>query len=217
MSATANKRYQVFISATFPDMQGARQALMLPMLEHGLIPTGLDSAAADGNTLLPVIQKLIETSDYFILIVGGRYGTLPEAQREPTRDGQVRRDDFVRLLEEKVTCYRWSTEAGLNELAAKVIPHLMREHHAVGWVRADQAGEGFGAQAEGLKARIELLEKEREEALSQARPPYAGRGSSDPPPKIGGGDEKPEQSFKVPPVRDIQLHTSATGTTLDSR
>ena len=76
MSATANKRYQVFISATFPDMQGARQALILPMLEHGLIPTGLDSAAADGNTLLPVIQKLIETSDYFILIVGGRYGTL---------------------------------------------------------------------------------------------------------------------------------------------
>ena len=204
MSATANKRYQVFISATFPDMQGARQALILPMLEHGLIPTGLDSAAADGNTLLPVIQKLIETSDYFILIVGGRYGTLspmglseihreyifaatkrkpiiafihenpsalPEAQREPTRDGQVRRDDFVRLLEEKVTCYRWSTEAGLNELAGKVIPHLMREHHAVGWVRADQAGEGGGAQAEALKARIELLEKEREEALSQARPP----------------------------------------------
>ena len=137
VSATANKCYQAFISATFPDMRGARQALMPPMLASGLIPTGLDSAAAECNTLLPVIQTLIDSSDYFILIVGGRYGTLSpmglseihreyifaatkrkpiiafihdnpselsEAQREPTREGQVRRDDFVRLLEEKVVC-----------------------------------------------------------------------------------------------------------------
>ncbi|WP_290537806.1 MULTISPECIES: DUF4062 domain-containing protein [Alcanivorax] len=202
---TATKRYQVFISATFPDMQGARQALMLPMIEHGMIPTGLDSSAADGNTLLPVIQKLIETSDYFVLIVGGRYGTLSPMglselhreyifaatkrkpivafihdnpamlrtdQQESTRDGQVRRDDFVRLLEEKVACFRWTTENGLAELAHKVIPNLMREHRADGWVRADQAGlGGGGAEVEALKARIEMLEKEREDSLSQARPP----------------------------------------------
>lgn len=201
---TASKRYQVFISATYPDMQGARQALMLPMIENGMIPTGLDSAAADGNTLLPVIQKLIETSDYFILIVGGRYGHLspmglseihreyiyaatkrkpvvafihdnptllkPE-QQEATRDGQVRRDDFVRLLEEKVPCFRWSTEIGLTEVARKVLPNLMREHRAPGWVRADQAGTGANAaDTSGLKARIQELEKEREEALSQSRP-----------------------------------------------
>jgi hypothetical protein len=204
VSATANKCYQAFISATFPDMRGARQALMPPMLASGLIPTGLDSAAAECNTLLPVIQTLIDSSDYFILIVGGRYGTLSpmglseihreyifaatkrkpiiafihdnpselsEAQREPTREGQVRRDDFVRLLEEKVVCYRWSTEAGLNALAGKVIPNFIRDHQAVGWVRADQVGEGLGASSEALKARIEMLEKEREEAFNQARPP----------------------------------------------
>ncbi|PNE04304.1 hypothetical protein A15D_00083 [Alcanivorax sp. MD8A] len=200
---SASKRYQVFISATYPDMQGARQALMLPMIEHGMIPTGLDSAAADGNTLLPVIQKLIETSDYFILVVGGRYGHLSpmglseihreyifaatkrkpivafihdnpdmlEAdQREATRDGQVRRDDFVRLLEEKVPSFRWTTEANLAELAHKVIPNLMREHRTPGWVRADQTGLGGGAEAESLKARISELEKEREESLAQSRP-----------------------------------------------
>ena len=58
-----------------------------------------------------------------------------------------------------------------TELAHKVIPNLMREHRTAGWVRADQAAlGGSGAEVEALKARIEMLEKEREDSMSQARP-----------------------------------------------
>ncbi|WP_237738856.1 DUF4062 domain-containing protein [Alcanivorax hongdengensis] len=209
---TADNRYQVFISATYPDMQEARQALMVPLMDMGLMPTGFDSSAADGNTLLPVIQRMIEESDYFILLVGGRYGTLspmglseihreyifaatkrkpvialihdnpamlPESRRETTREGQVRREDFARLLENKAICYRWSTEKGLAELISKVMPEVMREHPADGWIRADRAGQGGGAQSAALKERIAVLEKEREELLAQARPPLKSlaRGS----------------------------------------
>ncbi|MDX1804487.1 MAG: DUF4062 domain-containing protein [Alcanivorax sp.] len=202
---TADNRYQVFISATYPDMQAARQALMLPLMDMGLIPTGFDSTVANGNTLMPVIQRMIEECDYFIILVGGRYGTLspmglseihreyifaatkrkpvmalihdnptmlPDERREMTRDGQVRREDFARLLEKKTVSHRWTTETGLSELIKRAMPDMMREHPADGWIRADRAGDGGNtAEATALKQRIAVLEKEREEILSQSRPP----------------------------------------------
>lgn len=199
------KRYQVFISATYPDGQQARQALMLPMLEHGMVPTGLENAASQGDTLSFLEQRLIEQSDYVVLILAGRYGSLspmglsqihreyvfattkrkpvlafihdnptllPEADRETSREGQVRRDDFARLLESKVTCYRWNSLDALKEMAGRGLPQIMRQHPAIGWVRAGKAAGGDNdAEVSALKERIRALEKDRDEALGQVRPP----------------------------------------------
>ena len=73
---TVEKRYQVFISTTYPDMQSARQALMLPLLDLGMAPMSMDLHSAETNNLMPVVQRMIDDCDYFVILLGGRYGTL---------------------------------------------------------------------------------------------------------------------------------------------
>ena len=225
---TVGKRFQVFISTTYPDMQGARQALMPALLDLGLVPVGMDLHGADGAALMPVVQRLIDDSDYFVILLGGRYGalsplglsythreyifaatkrkpvvalihdqphTLPEDGREPNREGQVRRDDFARLLRTKALCHHWHDENDLRALVARVMPEVMRDHPAAGWVRAGQAADDD--QNERLRQRIAELEKEREGLLGGLRAPVRGlaRGSDPVPPEYScnvyeGGDCK---------------------------
>lgn len=202
---TAEKRYQVFISTTYPDMQGARQALMLPLLDLGMVPVGMDLHSAESHNLMPVVQRMIDDSDYFVILLGGRYGTLsplglsythreyifaatkrkpvvafihdqpltlPEGAREPSREGQVRRDDYARLLENKALCHRWRDEQDLQALVARVMPEMMRRHPAIGWVRAGGGVEGRENGESGrLRERIAALEKEREALLGGLRAP----------------------------------------------
>ncbi|HAI25079.1 MAG TPA: hypothetical protein DCM35_11285, partial [Alcanivorax sp.] len=57
-------------------MQSARQALMLPLLDLGMAPMSMDLHSAETNNLMPVVQRMIDDCDYFVILLGGRYGTL---------------------------------------------------------------------------------------------------------------------------------------------
>lgn len=70
------RKYQVFVSSTFNDLQEARQELMLALLSMGLIPTGMELYPTESNGQWPVIQKVINECDYYVIVLGGRYGTL---------------------------------------------------------------------------------------------------------------------------------------------
>lgn len=70
------KKYQVFVSSTFTDLQDARQELMLTLLTMGMIPTGMELYPTEHNNQWPMIQKVISECDYYVVLVGGRYGTL---------------------------------------------------------------------------------------------------------------------------------------------
>lgn len=70
------RKYQVFVSSTFNDLQEARQELMLSLLSMGLIPTGMELYPTESNGQWSVIQKVINECDYYVVLLGGRYGTL---------------------------------------------------------------------------------------------------------------------------------------------
>ncbi|MCP1121405.1 DUF4062 domain-containing protein [Robbsia andropogonis] len=75
-----NKKYQVFISSTYTDMQAERQAAVTAILEAGHIPAGMELFAASDKAQMEVIKKWIDESDIFMLILGGRYGSVePES------------------------------------------------------------------------------------------------------------------------------------------
>ncbi|MCD6061462.1 MAG: hypothetical protein K0S16_1773 [Moraxellaceae bacterium] len=71
----SDKRYQVFISSTFSDLQEERSVLtqQLPLL--GCMPCGLDLHPV-GATAWNAIKKQIDESDYYIVLLGSRYGSL---------------------------------------------------------------------------------------------------------------------------------------------
>jgi len=73
------KRYQVFISSTFRDLQEERQAVLRAALELGHMPSGMELFPAADDTAWELIRDVIDASDYYVLIVGGRYGSLDES------------------------------------------------------------------------------------------------------------------------------------------
>lgn len=71
-----NKKYQVFISSTYYDLVEERQAVSRSILDMGHIPAGMELFPAADIEQLTYVKKVIDECDYYILIVGGRYGSL---------------------------------------------------------------------------------------------------------------------------------------------
>jgi hypothetical protein len=70
------KKYQVFVSSTYKDLSEERQEVMQALLELDCIPIGMELFPAADDDQWTLIKRLIDDCDYYILIVGGRYGSL---------------------------------------------------------------------------------------------------------------------------------------------
>lgn len=73
-----DKRYQVFISSTYADLKEERAKVMQTIMSINCIPAGMELFPASNDEQLEFIKKVIDDCDYYILIVGGRYGSLSE-------------------------------------------------------------------------------------------------------------------------------------------
>jgi hypothetical protein len=70
-----DKRYQVFVSSTYQDLQEERQEVMHALLELDCIPSGMELFPAANESQWSLIKRVIEDCDYYMLILGGRYGS----------------------------------------------------------------------------------------------------------------------------------------------
>ncbi|WP_256737407.1 DUF4062 domain-containing protein [Bacillus albus] len=72
------KKLQVFISSTFTDLQEERQAAVQAVLNAGHIPAGMELFKAADTSQKETIKKWIEESDVYMLVLGGRYGSIDQ-------------------------------------------------------------------------------------------------------------------------------------------
>ncbi|APX87313.1 hypothetical protein BV511_22955 [Methylorubrum extorquens] len=72
----AEKRYQVFISSTFVDLQEERQKVIQSIMEMDCMPAGMELFPAMDQEQLDFIKSVIDDSDYYIIIIGARYGSV---------------------------------------------------------------------------------------------------------------------------------------------
>jgi hypothetical protein len=72
------KKYQVFVSSTYIDLLEERQEVMQALLELDCIPVGMESFPAADEEQWSLIKRLIDDCDYYIIIIGGRYGSVNE-------------------------------------------------------------------------------------------------------------------------------------------
>lgn len=70
------KKLQVFISSTYIDLKDERQAAVEAILDAGHIPAGMELFKAGNEDQLKTIKRWIDESDVYLLILGGRYGSL---------------------------------------------------------------------------------------------------------------------------------------------
>lgn len=71
-----DKRYQVFISSTYTDLKEERKAIIECLLNARFIPAGMETFTASNDEQFQYIKKIIDTCDYYVLILGARYGSV---------------------------------------------------------------------------------------------------------------------------------------------
>src|SRR5258705_144585 len=115
-----DKRYQVFVSSTYADLQDERQEVMQALLELDCIPAGMELFPAANEDQWSLIKKVIDDCDYYLVIVAGRYGSLGP-------DGR----SFTEME------YRYAVEQG-----KPVIGFLHKEPESLPSNRCEQSPEG---------------------------------------------------------------------------
>ena len=72
------RKFSIFISSTYEDLKEERQALMGVALENNFIPVGMEQFHAAPASQWDVITKMIDECDFYLLVIGGRYGAIDE-------------------------------------------------------------------------------------------------------------------------------------------
>jgi hypothetical protein len=70
------KRYQVFVSSTYADLKDERGRVIQTLMELDCIPAGMEIFPAMDEEQLEFIKRVIDDCDYYVLIIGGRYGRI---------------------------------------------------------------------------------------------------------------------------------------------
>lgn len=95
-----DKRYQVFVSSTYSDLKDERKTVMHTILSLDCIPAGMELFPAMDEEQFEFIKRVIDDCDYYILILGGRYGSVD--------------DDGISYTEKE---YHYAIQKGLPVLA----------------------------------------------------------------------------------------------------
>lgn len=158
-----SKRYQIFVSSTFRDLQQVRQAVLQSLLQHHYIPVGMELFPATNDSIPDFIKKVIDECDYYMVLIGEKKGSTGRDGKTFTRmeydyafsrkkpiiaflddnpaSSEARRNDpdlqdFEALLQSRHNPGRWKTESELIGKVHASLSHAIQETPAIGWVRA---------------------------------------------------------------------------------
>ena len=70
------KKYQIFISSTYVDLKDVREKVRDAILSIYHFPVGMELFGAADEEQWEIIQETIDSSDYYVLIIGQRYGSI---------------------------------------------------------------------------------------------------------------------------------------------
>ena len=71
-----DKKYQVFISSTYEDLKEERKKVQEAVLSMYQFPIGMEMFSAADEEQWEIIKETIDSSDYYILLVAHRYGSI---------------------------------------------------------------------------------------------------------------------------------------------
>ena len=71
-----DKRYQIFVSSTYSDLEVERSKVIQTLMKMDCIPSGMELFPAADEEQFEFIKRVIDDCDYYLLIIGGRYGSM---------------------------------------------------------------------------------------------------------------------------------------------
>lgn len=69
------RKHQVFVSSTYRDLIDERKEIIHALLELDCIPAGMELFPATDEDAWSLIKEVIDGCDYYLLAVGGKYGS----------------------------------------------------------------------------------------------------------------------------------------------
>lgn len=94
------KKYQIFISSTYEDLKEERRKVQDTILSMQQFPIGMEMFSAADGEQWEIIRETIDSSDYYVLIIGHRYGSVIE-EGEYTGISYTQKE-FRYALEQKI-------------------------------------------------------------------------------------------------------------------
>ena len=70
------RRYQVFVSSTYSDLEDERREIIQALLELDCIPSGMEMFPAANDDQWTLIKRVIDDCDYYLVVIAGRYGSV---------------------------------------------------------------------------------------------------------------------------------------------
>ena len=70
------KIYKVFVSSTFTDLEEERKEVIQALLQMDCVPSGMEMFHATDKSQWLLIQNVISSCDFYIVIIAGRYGSV---------------------------------------------------------------------------------------------------------------------------------------------
>jgi hypothetical protein len=153
------KKFQIFVSSTYTDLVRERQEAIKAIVDLGHMPSGMEGFPAIDMAQFEYIKKVIDQCDYYVLIIGDRYGSLaPDGisftEKEyhyAIKTGKVvlafvkdepATDPKLSAFKEHVKTDRmvllWKAGDDLKYPVSRSLREAFEEHPREGWVRAQQ-------------------------------------------------------------------------------
>lgn len=135
-----DQRYQIFVSSTFRDLREERRETIQTLLEMNCIPAGMELFPAADDETWALIKSVIAESDYYVLIVGGRYGSVDaegisytEKEYQFAVDAGIPVLPFLHQDPGKIPAEHTELEPGLREKLEAFRAKIESAHHCKYW------------------------------------------------------------------------------------
>lgn len=152
-------RYQFFVSSTFEDLREEREAVVRAVLRSSHIPAGMEDFTSNHDRGWKVIKRSIDASDYYILVIAGKYGSTfpddPEGLSWTHKEYRYARDE--RKL--KVLAFIKEENSDLAERVTAFRSEVRSQHLAFLWKDADKL---VALVKDAIRQQIDMDEEEDE-------------------------------------------------------
>ena len=161
------KKYSIFLSSTYKNLVDERKEIRDTLSKAGLFVNAMEGFSASDEEKIKLIESRIIESDYFVLIIGNRYGTLiPDKETSFTEheydyavknripvlpfiltnsdetdesdDNKEKLNAFIKKVDRKSTCH-----CSINDLLSLIpisINDAITATPRPGWIKNSEAG-----------------------------------------------------------------------------
>jgi len=188
------KRYQIFISSTYLDLKEERQEVIRAVLELNHMPGGMELFPASDVKTWKLITDVIDITDYYVLIIGGCYGSwyddktsftekeydyavskeipiIPFLNSDPVKtEDDVPKKEKLEAFRKKIrgahTPQYWKTHHDLKSLVLRSVNSIIQENPRPGWIRANESSQVDRGEIGPIKVSEKLEEDLSDEEVA---------------------------------------------------